>query len=80
MPRQAWAGVKQVMDRSLMHVITRLLLHANTPHTPSALSELQRIRDPYLSLAASLPARGVTDTLAPRTLRSDHTGIRTEHL
>ena len=38
-------------------------------------SELQRNRDPYLSLAASLPARGVTDTLAPRTLRSDPTGI-----
>ena len=33
-------------------------------------SEVQRNRDPYLSLAASLPARGVTDTLAPRTLRS----------
>ena len=43
-------------------------------------SELQRNRDAYLSLAASLPARGVTDTLAPRTLRSDPTGIRTKHL
>ena len=43
-------------------------------------SELQRNRDPYLSLTASLPARGVTDTLAPRTLRSDPTGIRTKHL
>ena len=43
-------------------------------------SELQRNRDPYVSLAASLPARGVTDTLAPTTLRSDPPGIRTEHL
>ena len=31
-------------------------------------------------LAASLPARGVTDTLAPGTLRSDPPGIRTKHL
>ena len=45
-----------------------------------ALTELQRIRDPYLSLAASLPAHGVTDTLALRTLCSNPTGIPTEHL
>ena len=45
-----------------------------------AFSELQRNRDPYLSRAASIPARGVTDTLAPRTLRSNPARIRTKHL